>query len=83
VTLILQGADTFQEAKIALAPSIEVTSVSGVGDDAFYVTVGQIVGLCVKKGSAAFKATVYSSSMPMDKRKGMEKTLAQQVLSKL
>jgi len=42
-----------------------------------------MVALHVKKGSSAFKATVYSSSMPTDKRKGMEKTLAQQVLSKL
>jgi len=83
VTLMLEEEKMFQAGKTAPAPGIEVTPASGLGDDAYYVTIAQMVALHVKKGSSAFKATVYSSSMPMDKRKGMEKTLAQQVLSKL
>ena len=83
VTLMLQAADVFEKGKTPPVPSIEVTSASGVGDDAYYVTVGEIVALEVKKRSAAFKMTIYSSSMPLDKRKAGEKTLAQQALSKL
>jgi len=83
VTLMLEEEKMFQAGKTPPVPSVEVTSVSGLGDDGYYVTVGQMVALHVKKGSSAFKATVYSSSMPIEKRKGMEKTLAQQVLSKL
>jgi hypothetical protein len=83
VTLMLEGVDEFQSGKTPKLPTIEVTSTNGVGDDAYYVTLGTNVSLIVKKGSTAFKATVYSSGMPMDKRKAIEKTLAQQVLSKL
>lgn len=83
VTLMLEGTDAFQKQKTSPMPGMEVTSASGVGDDAFYVTISPNVSLFVKKGSVAFKATVYSSTFPMDKKKAMEKTLAQQALGKL
>jgi hypothetical protein len=36
----------------------------------------------VKKGSGAFKVSVYSSSLSLDQRKAIEKALAQQALAK-
>jgi len=83
VTLMLEDEKMFQAGKTPPVPGVEVTSASSAGDDAYYVTVGTNVSLIVKKGSSAFKATVYSSTFPVDKKKGMEKTLAQQALSKL
>lgn len=83
VTLMLEGTDAFQSGKTPPVPSVEVTPVSGVGDDAYYMTVATNVSLFVKKGSSAFKATVYSSTFSVDKKKAMEKTLAQQVVAKL
>jgi len=83
VTLQLEAEAMFQGAKHPPAPGVEVTPVSGVGNDAFYQGVSPNVSLHVKKGSATFKATVYSSAMPMDKKKAMEKTLALEVVGKL
>ncbi len=82
VTLMLQSVEAFQAGKTAPVPSV-VTAASGVGDDAYYLAVGNIIGLGAKKGTAAFKVTVYSSSMPMQNKQTIEKTLAQQVLTKL
>jgi hypothetical protein len=82
VTLMLQNAKAFQAGKAAPVPS-EVTPASGLGDDAYYLAVGNIVGLIVKKGTAAFKVTIYNSSLPMETKQQIEKTLAQQVLTKL
>lgn len=82
VTLLLQNSDSFQAGKLAPVKSIVVTSVTGLGDDAYYLAVGNNVGLIVKKGNVAFKVAVYASS-PLDKKQALEKTLAQQVLSSL
>lgn len=58
-------------------------SASGIGDDAYYTTMGAgYTGLMVKKGSLALKIAVYGD-MTADKKKAVEKTLALQALSKL
>ena len=44
--------------------------------------MGSNVGLIVKKGTVAFKVAVYGD-LPMGKKQAMQKTLAQQVVSKL
>jgi hypothetical protein len=82
VTLLLQTADSFQAGKSMKAPGIIVTAVTGVGDDAFYLAVGDQVGLIVKKGNVAFKVAVYAD-IPLADKEAMEKTLALQVVSKL
>lgn len=82
VTLMLQTEAQYQAGKKAPAPS-EVTSVPGLGDEAYYLTVGNLVGLGVKIGTTALKVTVYKSSLSTEMRQQMEKTLAQQVLTKL
>ena len=82
VTLMLEGLDAYQAGKLAPVKTIVVTSISGIGDDAYYLAVGNNVGLIVKKGNVAFKIAVYGD-LPIEKKQAMEKTLAQHVVSKL
>ncbi len=78
VTLQLQSLQFFNAGKGALASS-ERTSASGVGDEAYYAVMDALV---VRKGSGAFKVAVYSSKLSQDQRKAVEKTIAEQALSK-
>jgi hypothetical protein len=58
------------------------TSVSGVGDEAYYVTAGGLgTGLCIKTGSTYVRIRV--GGFPMEKQKELEKALALQMLTKL
>jgi hypothetical protein len=82
VTLYLTTPEAFESSKRPLVSTITVTPVPGVGDDAYYVTVGPQIVLMVKKGSAVFKMSVYGD-IPPDTKQAMEKTLAQQVASHL
>ena len=82
VTLQLQTLQFFNAGKGSLA-SAERESASGIGDEAYYLGMGATMGLAVRKGSAAFKIAVYIRNLAEDKRKAIEKTLAQQALSKL
>lgn len=61
---------------------IKEEQLSGVGDDAHYMTTpGFGTGLSVKKGSFAFKVRVYG--FPLEQVEQKEKTLAQEILAKL
>jgi hypothetical protein len=82
VTLMLEGLDAYQAGKLAPVKTIVVTPISGIGDDAYYLAVGPNVGLIAKKGNVAFKVAVYGD-IPIENKQAMEKTLAQQVVSKL
>jgi len=83
ITLMLEGADAFEGGKVTgQIKTISVTSISGIGDDAYYLAVGSNVGLIVKKGNVAFKIAVYGD-LPIDRKQALERTLAQQVVSKL
>ncbi len=87
-TLYLQAADGFDAGKGMLQMGqgkglAVVTSLSGVGEDAYYASFGSnITSLFVKKGNVAFKLTWYGATAP-EKVMAVEKTLALQVLSKL
>jgi hypothetical protein len=81
VTLNLQSPDQFAGGKGGVN-SVAMTPVGGIGDDAYYLGAGSTEGLFVKKGQHAFKIAVYST-VPLEKKRAMEKTLAQQVLAKL
>jgi hypothetical protein len=81
VTLVLQDSKFFDGGKSVPSPAI-VTPLTGVGDDAYYVAVRDQVGLVVKKGSSAFKVTVYAK-LPADKKEAMEKLLATQIATQL
>lgn len=85
VTLVLQDVGGFEDGKQLGSMGIKnmsVTSLRGVGDDAYYLAVGGQVGLIVKKGNAAFKIAVYAETSVEDKE-AKEKVLAEHVVSGL
>jgi hypothetical protein len=82
VTLMLETVDAYEAGKTVRVKTIVITSVSGVGDGAYYLAVGSNVGLIVKKGNVAFKVAVYGEA-PLEQKRAMEKALALQALSKL
>lgn len=81
VTLNLQSLELFNAGKGAMA-SAERTAAGGVGDDAYFIGVGPTTGLAVKKGSGAFKISVYSKNLSLDQRKAIEIKLAQMIAGK-
>jgi hypothetical protein len=76
--------DRFNAAKASTLVGIAKEPVSGVGDDAFYVSFSNTtragLGLSVKKGSSTFEIRVYG--FDIDKAKPVAKTLAQSVATK-
>ena len=86
VTLMLEEVGTFESGKqlgqMAAAARMSVKPISGVGDDAYYLAVGDQVGLIVKKGNAAFKVAVYAH-IPIEDKEAKERALAKQVVSGL
>jgi hypothetical protein len=82
VTLNLISLQAFAAAKVPIGNGIVKTDVSGIGDDAVYVSgQGSPTTLTVKKGAAAF--TLIVSGFSDDLTKAKEKTLALEVCSKL
>ena len=82
VTLMLEGVDAYEAGKTVRARTIVITPVSGVGDGAYYLSLGRNTGLIVKKGNVAFKVAVYGEA-PLEQKKAMERVLALQALPKL
>lgn len=96
VTLYLETAQDYDAGKkmmeqtIAMmkatkpedAAKVQNSTVSGIGDDAFSLTLGTTTGLMVKKGAAAFKVEVYAE-LNAEKKLEIEKALAREVLPKL
>jgi hypothetical protein len=77
----LQPVDQFNTSKTPVE-GITKTPVSGIGDDALYITTpGVGTGLTIKKGSSVIQIRVYG--FPVDQIKEKEKSLAQDALSKL
>jgi hypothetical protein len=72
----------YNNAKNTPVKGIIKTPVSGIGDDAVYMTTpGFGTGLFFRKGSAAFDLRVYG--FPLDQLKEKEKTLALDIIGKL
>ena len=83
VTLNLQDAAAFDKGKQLANYGAKMTEVAGLGDGAYYMTMGtQQVALMVKKGNTAFKVAVYAK-LPLEKLEAMEKAVAQQAVGKL
>jgi hypothetical protein len=85
VTLSLWDANKWDQMK-APVPGTNRNSISGLGDDAFYSTMGpasgkQTAALTVKKGSTAYLIKVYGPTVT--EQMSMEKALAGNVLAKL
>ena len=77
--------DIFNAGKAQSLPGIEKESVSGVGDDAFYIgfgsTTAKALGLVVKKGTSSFELRVYGFIVA--DAKPVAKMLAQTVAGKI
>jgi hypothetical protein len=83
VTLMTEGVDAFNAGKNPLSPIMQVVPAPGIGDDAYYiVSGGAMVALITRKGSNAFKTSVYSK-LPVATLESMESKLAQQVAGEL
>ena len=93
LTLNLQTAEAYASGKKMLEQmkamatleknsphSMVITPAGGLGEDAYFLEIGNTVSLMVKKGNAAFKIVIYGS-LPVEKRRSAEKALALQVLS--
>ena len=78
-------ADQFNDGKTRKLPGITIESISGVGEDAYYVYfAGQNragCGLVVKKGSSVFKVRLYG--FDLNQAKTVIKTLAQGAAAKI
>jgi hypothetical protein len=77
-----EGLDPYNAGKTPISPIMQIVPVPGIGDDAYYVVESTIVMLFTKKGTVAFKTSIYSK-LPLATLESMEKTLAQQVASEL
>jgi hypothetical protein len=84
VTLNLQSLDQYEGGKKAAsyAKAVSITSIGGIGDEAYYFGTDKLVSLIVKKGSVAFKVAVYAR-IPVEKQQAAEKSLALHVVSHL
>jgi len=73
--------DQFNTSKTPVE-GITKTPVSGIGDDALYITTpGVGTALTIKKGSSVIQIRIYG--FPVDEIKEKEKALAQDALPKL
>jgi hypothetical protein len=83
--LLLEAARTYDTAKNAMGMSGKVTrvSVSGVGDDAYYLVGRRDAPLFAKKGDAALRIAVDGKGWSAEEIKNKEKALALAVLAKL
>jgi hypothetical protein len=82
VTLMTEGVDVFQSGKTPISPAMQIVPATGIGDDAYYVVTGTLVSLVTKKGSAAFKISIYAK-LPLNTLEQMESGMAQQAASEL
>jgi hypothetical protein len=84
VTVSLWDGNKWDQMKTPV-PGMNRTPAAGLGDDAFYTTMGpsgkQFATLSVKKGSTAYLIKVYGPNVT--DQMSMEKTLAANVLAKL
>jgi hypothetical protein len=85
VTVSLWDGSKWDQMKTPV-PGMNRTPVSGLGDDAFYTTMGpasgkQFATLSVKKGSTAYLFKVYGGTVA--DQMSMEKTLAGNALANL
>jgi hypothetical protein len=82
VTISFQNLGTYERLKAANSTMLVKTSISGVGDDAFYQSAGAWTTLTVKKGDAYFIVRVYGVT-DQAKQKEIEKTLGAEAAAKL
>jgi hypothetical protein len=82
VTLMFSPPGDWDTRKNSQHPGITEAGVSGVGDDAITLTLGNLRTLFVKKGSVTFMVRVYGVP-DTNKQLAIEKPIALQVASHL
>lgn len=82
VTLMFSPPGDWDTRKTREMPGITKAAVSGVGDDAIAMTLGNLETLFVKKGSVTFMVRVYGVPDPA-KQLAIEKPIAQTVAAKI
>ncbi len=75
VTVMTQSASSYARMKALQIPGMTKSNLSGVGDDAFYATVGYFTSLSVKKGGTVFIIHMYGVHSPA-REMTVEKALA-------
>jgi len=85
VTLMLQPASAF-DGGLRLAGysngKLKPVQVAGLGEGAYFLPIGDQVGLMVKKGAVAFKIAVYHHG-PIGPKEAAERALAGKVVGRL
>ncbi len=84
VTLLLQTLQAFDGGKklAAMSNRVAVTPVAALGDGAYFLAIGDQVGLIVKKGAVAFKVEVYLHG-PLPPKQAAERALAAKIAPRL
>jgi hypothetical protein len=82
VTLSLWSQAEWDRVKAGPIPGTKITPTSGLGEDAFYVTLAQYTVLYVKKGPSVFLFKVYGVS-DQAKQMSAEKTLAAEAMKQV
>lgn len=82
VTISFDNLGTYATMKAGRSPVVTKTPVSGVGDDAFYSTMGPTTTLTVKKGDTYFVVRVYGFP-DQAKQREIEKTLGAEAAAKM
>jgi hypothetical protein len=85
VTVMLQttaAADRARATYGTMGGRAAISPAPGLGDSAYYLAVGDQLGLTVTKGAYAFKVTVYQP-VSVDQKAAAEKILAAAILARM
>jgi hypothetical protein len=82
VTLRVEGAKAFADARARPVPGVPREAASGIGDDAFFDQLGNLAALAVKRGNSSFWLRVYGVR-DISRQRSIETTLAKNVAAKL
>ena len=82
VTVRVQDVKSFADAKARPVVGVPQEAASGVGDDAFFDQLGDLVTLNVKKGGSSFVVRVYGVK-DVPRQRSIERTLARDAAAKL
>jgi hypothetical protein len=81
VTVSMQSEKMFAGAKTGAAPNMTKTSISGIGDEAIFIGVGNFCSLWVRKGTKFLLVRIYG--LPVSEAQTKLKTLATSAVSNL
>lgn len=83
VTLNIMSQSMFTASTKNSMGLLEVAPVSGVGDEAYFVTQANNTRILARKGSAGIKVQIYSKSLSKDQVEAKEKAIALTAVSRM